>query len=484
MAAIVPSAGRSVTHKNTNRAVSRIGMAVVGVLVAVLATASLASWFTALHVKADSQAALETKVLLAGGITPDQEKVLEAKIGAVDGVSGVTAGKGTLAVHLSDPQAATAVKKAIAGDPAVSGGATTPNMTRPAHQLAAALRSFRLLLPIVALLLVVGGSASLSLIDLELRRRLAEPRMRVAMARAGRWREHWVPRYIRNLGGYAWRWQKQRVSAWMLTVVVMGVVLSMASAAQLLVWLGGKGISSQLHAASEMQVFLSDGASAEQQSALKAKLAAIPGVNDVSFRSKAAAEAVAAHDPQLATLAGAAEGNPFPASFLVRMSDPVIAKKVLKTVTGDPAVDSQIPASYTAAQAQRLSTALGAIQVVAWVVDALALGVGALVALALLRSEIRARREELRMLSLVGVPTVVVRLPLLIQVLSIGIAGSLLAILSLSYVGSHVVPALDHSLPFLHLGDPSMAVAALSTGTLAVSCLALIPCALLVRLPR
>jgi cell division protein FtsX len=116
--------------------------------------------------------------------------------------------------------------------------------------------------------------------------------------------------------------------------------------------------------------------------------------------------------------------------------------------------------------------------------DGVALGVGVIVALALLRSEIRARREELRILTLVGVPRTVIRLPLVIQVLSVALAGSVPAILSLVYVSRNVVPAINQSLPFLRLGDPAALLVTLCTATLAASCLALIPCALLVRLPR
>ena len=183
-------------------------------------------------------------------------------------------------------------------------------------------------------------------------------------------------------------------------------------------------------------------------------------------------------------MAGASEGNPFPASFVLQMSDPQVARQVLAAVNDDPAVDRRIPASYTAAQAQRLSSALGAVRILAGVLDAVALGVGAIVALALLRGEIRARREELRVLTLVGVPRAIIRVPLVLQVLSVAVGGSLLAVGSLLYVGRHVVPAVDQSLPFLRLGDPGQLFGTLAAGTIAASCLALLPCGLLVRLPR
>jgi cell division transport system permease protein len=294
----------------------------------------------------------------------------------------------------------------------------------------------------------------------------------------------WPLRYVGTLWSYSWRWQRRRLSTWLVTAVVLGVVLSVAAAVQLVVWLGERSLAGQLQSASEMQVFVADSATPDQQSELRARLAAVPGVSGVTFRSKAEAAARAARDPQLATLAGASDGNPFPASFVLEMRDPSVAQRVLRGVAGDPAVDPKIPASYTAAQAQRLSSALGAMKVIAGVLDAVALGVGAAVALALLRGEIRARKDELRILTLVGVPRLVIRVPLVVQVLSVAIAGSALAVLSLLYIGQHVVPAIDESLPFLRLGDPNEAFGTLAAGTVAASCGALVPCALLVRLPR
>jgi len=297
-------------------------------------------------------------------------------------------------------------------------------------------------------------------------------------------RSLWPLRYAGTLCSYSWRWQRRRISTWFVTAAVLGVVLSVAAAVQLVVWLGERSLAGQLRSASEMQVFVADGATADQQAALRARLASVPGVSDVTFRSKGEAASRALRDPQLASLAGASEGNPFPASFVLRMRDPGVARQVLRVVSADPAVDPKIPASYTAAQAQRLSAALAAMRFAAVTLDVVALGVGAVVALALLRSEIRARREELRILTLVGVPRLVIRVPLVVQVLSVAVAGSALAVLSLTYIGQHVVPAIDESLPFLRLGDPGNAFGTLAVGTVAASCAALLPCALLVRLPR
>lgn len=291
-------------------------------------------------------------------------------------------------------------------------------------------------------------------------------------------------RYALGLWSYSWRWQRRHVVAWLATAMVLGVVLSMAAAVQLVVALCERSLDRQLRSASEMRVFLVDTARPDQQAVLRDKLVAVPGVQRVGYRSKSDAMARASRDPVLAPLAQASEGNPFPASFELQMRDPGVARTVLSAVAADPAVDPQVPASYTAAQAQQLSRALAAAKLAAGAVDAVAVGVVVVVALALLRSEVRARRDELRILTLVGVPGAAIRAPLAIQALSLALAGSALAAGSLLLMDQHVVPAIGQALPFLQLVDPGPAVRVLSVATVAATSSALIPCALLVKLPR
>src|SRR5260370_10950116 len=114
----------------------------------------------------------------------------------------------------------------------------------------------------------------------------------------------WLFRYLATLWSYSWRWQRRRVGTWLVTALVLGVVLSVAGAVQLVVWLGERSLATQLQSASEMQVFVVDTATSEQQAALQVELASVPGVSHVSYRSKAEAAARALRDPQLATLAG------------------------------------------------------------------------------------------------------------------------------------------------------------------------------------
>jgi hypothetical protein len=87
-------------------------------------------------------------------------------------------------------------------------------------------------------------------------------------------------------------------------------------------------------------------------------------------------------------------------------------------------------------------------------------------------------------LSLVGTPRPVIRLPVLVEAVSLALAGSIVATLVLIYVGGHLVPLVNGSLPFLQLGGAADAVRTISLATLAGSVMALGACSLLVRLPR
>jgi cell division protein FtsX len=294
----------------------------------------------------------------------------------------------------------------------------------------------------------------------------------------------WIPAYSANLAGYCWRCWRARALVWLGTVVAVGAILALAANAELFVFLAQRGLSAQMQSTSEFQVFLADGAQPGQVQGLQAKIGALPGVRGVAYRSKAEALSLARHDSTLAGMAESASANPFPASLVVQLDDPSAAGQVTAVASGDAATDHDVPSSYTPSQGRRLSAFLSAAQAVVVGVAILALAVTSLVALVLLRSEIRVRRAELRILALVGTPRPVIRLPVLLEAVALAAAGSLLAAVSLSYLGDHVVPAVNGYLPFLQLGSAAGAVQAISLATVVSSVVALGGCSLLVRLPR
>jgi cell division transport system permease protein len=294
----------------------------------------------------------------------------------------------------------------------------------------------------------------------------------------------WAPRYCYNVVAYCIRCWRGRALAWFATAIAIGAVLSLAAGSELFLVLSEHSLSQQARSASELQVFLSDSAQQEQVDRLKSQLATQSGVRSVTYRSKAEALSLARQSSTLANIAETASSNPFPASLVVDLADPSAADRVATLATRDPVADHDVPVSYTPAQGRRLNAFLSMAQAVVVGVAVAALAIASLVALVLLRSEIRARRAELRILTLVGTPRPVIRLPVLMEAVALGFAGSVVASLTLSYVGDHVVPAVNQYLPFLQLGSAAGAVQVISLTTLVSSVLALGVCSMLVRLPR
>jgi cell division protein FtsX len=281
----------------------------------------------------------------------------------------------------------------------------------------------------------------------------------------------WAPRYAFNVLAYCVRCWRGRAVAWLATAAAIGAVLSLAAGSELFLVLSERSLNQQVRSASELQVFLNDDAQQAQVDQLKSRIAAQPGVRSVAYRSKAEALRLARRNSTLANIADSTAANPFPASLVVNLENPSAAGSVATLAAQDPAADHDVPASYTPAQGKQLSAFLSMAQAVVVGVAVAALAVASLVALVLLRSEIRARRAELRILTLV-------------EAVGLGVAGSVVASLALSYVGDHVVPAVNQYLPFLQLGSAAAAVQIISLTTLVSSVLALGVCSLLVRLPR
>lgn len=294
----------------------------------------------------------------------------------------------------------------------------------------------------------------------------------------------WLPHYAASVLGYCWRCFRRRLPAWLATAVAIGAVLSLAASAELFLVLGERSLSHQAQSASEFQVFLSDEAGPSQVDTLTGRVATLPGVRKVTYRSKAEALNLARRDTTLANIAESGGTNPFPASLVVELSDPSAAGRVTAAVAGDSAADHEVPFSYSPAQGERLSGFLSLAKAVVLGVAVSGLTVATVVALVLIRSEVRARRPELTILALVGAPRPVIRLPVLVEAISLALAGSLMAMLTLAYVGSNLVSSVNDSLPFLRLGTSAGAIEAISLATLGSSVLTLGISSLLVRLPR
>jgi cell division transport system permease protein len=273
------------------------------------------------------------------------------------------------------------------------------------------------------------------------------------------------------------------VGPWLVTAVAIGAVLSLAATAELFLVLSVRTLSQQTRSASEFQVFLGDDAKSQDVDSLTARIAALATVRRVEYRSKEEALTLARRDSSLADVAQYTWGNPFPASLVVQLEDPAASAQVAGVAASNPAVDRAVPFSYTPTQGSQISQFLGTIRALVLGIALGALTIAALVAF-VLRSEIAARQTELKILSLLGTPRRVIRLPVLMEGVSLALVGSVLAILTLAFVGGHVLPDVGDTLPFMRLGSSTAVLQTIGMVTLLSSVLTLGACSWFVRLPR
>ena len=293
----------------------------------------------------------------------------------------------------------------------------------------------------------------------------------------------WAPRYTSGVLAYCWRCFRARLLPWIGTTLAIGIILAVAANTELVLVLAQRSLAAQARSASEFQVFLAGNATPQQVQSLEGQIAQLNGVRSVHYVSKAQALAQAQQNPAIADI-GSAANNPYPASILVNLQSPAASAQVTAVAVKSPAVDKSLPTSYTPHEAKRLNAALNWANGIVIGIGVAALLIASLISMVLIRAEVRSRRAELRILSLVGAPRQVIRLPLLFESLSLAVAGTVLAVSSLVVVGTRLVSGTNSYLPFLQLAAPNLTLLEISVATLVGSTVTLGICSLLVRLPR
>ena len=293
----------------------------------------------------------------------------------------------------------------------------------------------------------------------------------------------WAPRYTSGVLAYCWRCFRARLLPWIATVLAIGIILAVAANTELVLVLAQRSLAAQARSASQFQVFLGSGATTEQVQTLQGQIAKLKGVKAVHYISKAEALAQARQNPAIAEIGSAAD-NPYPASILVNLQNPGVSAQVTALAVKSPAVDKSLPTSYTPREAHRLNSALNWANGIVVGIGVAALLIASLISMVLIRAEVRARRAELRILSLVGAPRKVIRLPLLFESLSLAVAGTVIAVAALLAVGTRLVSGANSYLPFLQMATPYTTLMEISLATLVGSVVTLGICSLVVRLPR
>lgn len=250
-----------------------------------------------------------------------------------------------------------------------------------------------------------------------------------APARAGRWRQ--AAALLMNsfrlvvLGGLrSWRRDLRFNAPAMQT---MGMVLLLCGLLALVGISLGRAASTAEVQASTIRVYLSENATADQVSALKAKFLADSRVASVTEVSAAEALQEASGRPGLGSLAGLSDTNPFPASLDVRVKLVTEVSAVAQIANGDPAVDPAFPTSYDPDVYHRLRNITIGVGVAGGVLLLLFVFIAYAVTANSVRAVVAARREEIITLNLLGARRWMLRDPFVIEGLMTGALAGLAA---------------------------------------------------------
>ena len=167
--------------------------------------------------------------------------------------------------------------------------------------------------------------------------------------------------------------------------------------------------------ASLLHVYLRDGADGTDIKALQDRLLRDPRVASVVYVTKGEALQRAQHIPGLPQLADSTESNPFPASLDVQVKAIDDVAAIDASVRDDLAVDPVYPTSYDRGAYQRIQALLFGVAVAGFAFLVMLGFVAITVTVNSIKAAIHARRDEIRIMQLVGAPRWMVRGPFVIE---------------------------------------------------------------------
>jgi cell division transport system permease protein len=174
-------------------------------------------------------------------------------------------------------------------------------------------------------------------------------------------------------------------------------------------------VAQQTSEAYVLRVYLSDSAQPADVDSLQSQLASDPRVLGVDYIDRDQALQRAERRPGIAGLIADGGGNPFPASLEVHLAPGTGIAAVAREVASSPAVDPDYPTSYDPDAYARLQQ----IARIAGAVAAAFLSLIALTSITVTANGVRAvilnRRDEIRVMRLVGAPWWAVRLPFVVE---------------------------------------------------------------------
>ena len=182
----------------------------------------------------------------------------------------------------------------------------------------------------------------------------------------------------------------------------------------------------------EVKVYLVDDVNDTSKKAVESKIKTVQGVNDVVYESKEQAlENVRGqlNDESGELSVGFEEKNPFPASYTVKVDEPLTVDEVVKAIEGMDGIDKIKDARSTIEKIASFTDSLKITAIVAFVIFIL-------ISLFLIGNTIKitvfTRKREIGIMKYVGATDWFIRWPFIIEGIILGIAGAFLAIIFLN----------------------------------------------------
>ncbi|MGD9571932.1 MAG: permease-like cell division protein FtsX [Thermoleophilia bacterium] len=184
----------------------------------------------------------------------------------------------------------------------------------------------------------------------------------------------------------------------------------------------------------DINVFISDSATVPQVEGLRSQLTALQERGEVeTFVYVSKDEALVKlrerlNDPSILE---ELPGNPLPASFEVKPTDPARSDAIIAQLQDSPAIDAELGISYGKDAADRLLTVARFIQWAGLGLISILLVASILLIGNTIRLSIFARRREVEVMKLVGATNWFIRWPFVIEGIICGLVGAVLSVLLL-----------------------------------------------------
>jgi cell division transport system permease protein len=229
----------------------------------------------------------------------------------------------------------------------------------------------------------------------------------------------------------------------------------------------------------ELSVYLRDDIAEGARETVRARLAEDAAVLNVDYLTKdAALERFRADFPELADVSAGVGGNPFPASFEVRLRPgPGVADNAAALSRALMPLDGVADVQFDRQWLERVLSLIAGIRMAGLAVTIVLLLGAAFTVTAVVRLSLHERRDELDIMQLVGAPMAFIRGPFVVEGLLLGGMGAIVALAALglafgtlrSWLGREATGLLGaESLAFLGLLDMLLlAGAGLTVGALA-----------------